>query len=416
MLQRTLLVASIAMLLAACGQSPTPAGPRLAAGAQAAARTAIAGKAIADTWLVGLKAGDTPAAYARRHSLRHAGAIGLKIHRFIGPVAIASLSADARFAEPDRELVLPADTSRAYTPFPAIRADGPSDPLIPAQYARAITGLDRAYPIEKGRPEVVVAVIDSGVDASHPEFEGQLLPGWDVTVTPPRAGGHTDGYGHGTHVAGVVAAKADNGQGIAGAAPGVKILPVRIFNDFGHSSDGASAAAVIWAVDHGAKVINASWGSPMPGEAATAAYQYALSKDVVFVAAVGNSGKNDTEYFPGASEGVIGVSATNDIDGWGSFSTFGDWVDVAAPGEGILSTYPLSKGNGYRIMRGTSMAAPLVSGLAALIRSRFPELTQAQVKARLEATAKDVIMNGKDPYAGHGRVDAYRALMDPLRR
>lgn len=409
MFQRVSTAAAIATLLTACGQIP----------AQAPARPAAAPavrKAVADTWLVGLKPGDAPAAYAKRHGLRHAGAIGLNIHRFTGPAGAAALATDARFAEPDRELNLPALQAQAYTPFPAVRVDGPDDPLIPAQYARTITGLDKAYNVEQGRPDVIVAVIDSGVDGTHPEFQGQLLPGWDVTVTPARPGGDKDGYGHGTHVAGVVAAKAGNGQGIAGTAPGVKLLPVRIFNDFGHSTEGASAAAVIWAVDHGAKVINASWGSPDPGSAAEAAYQYALSKDVVFVAAVGNSGKNDTQYFPGATEGVIGVSATTDIDTWGSFSTFGDWVDVAAPGEGILSTYPMNKGNGYRIMRGTSMAAPLVSGLAALVRSKYPELTQAQVKARLEATAKDVIMTGVDPYAGHGRVDAYRALTDPLRR
>ena len=226
-------------------------------------------------------------------------------------------------------------------------------------------------------------------------------------------GGDRDGYGHGTHVAGVIGAKADNGQGIAGLAHGCKLMPVRIFNDFGHSESGFAAAAVIWAVDHGARVINASWGSPMPGETSEAAYRYALEKDVVFVSAVGNSGKNDKNY-PGASPGVIGVAATTDIDTWGSFSTWGDWVSVGAPGKGILSTYPLAKGNGYRIMDGTSMASPTVAAAAPLVRRRFPQLTQAQVKARLEATAKDVIQKGVDPYSGHGRVDIGRAVLDPL--
>jgi subtilisin family serine protease len=288
--------------------------------------------------------------------------------------------------------------------------------LLPAQYGREITGANQVWDVQRGSPDVIVAVIDSGIDATHPEFQGQLVPGWDVTVTPAHAGGTTDGYGHGTHVAGVIGAKANNGVGIAGVAPGCKLMPVRIFDEFGHSTEGASAAAVVWAVDHGAKVINASWGSPDPGQAAETAYQYALSKDVVFVSAVGNSGSNDTQYFPGATAGVIGVSATTDIDTWGSFSTYGDWVDLAAPGEGILSTYPLAKGNGYRIMRGTSMACPMVTAAAALVRSQFPGWTQAQVKARLEATAKDVIQPGIDPYAGHGRVDIARALLDPVSR
>ncbi|MBC7544907.1 MAG: S8 family serine peptidase [Candidatus Sericytochromatia bacterium] len=188
-------------------------------------------------------------------------------------------------------------------------------------------------------------------------------------------------------------------------------LPIRSAN---HAALPCSAAAIIWAVDHGAKVINASWGSSMESESDKTALKYAFDHDVVFVSAVGNSGNNEPNY-PGASEGVIGVAATTDIDTWGSFSTYGDWVDVAAPGEGILSTFPMAKGNGYRIMRGTSMACPLVTGAAALIRSQFPQMTYTQVKARLESTAKDVIQPGKDPYAGFGRINVERAILDPVR-
>lgn len=147
----------------------------------------------------------------------------------------------------------------------------------------------------------------------------------------------------------------------------------------------------------------------MEGEASKAAYQYAISKDVLFVAAAGNSANNEPKY-PGASEEAIGVAATTDIDTWGSFSTWGDWVDLAAPGAGILSTYPLAKGNGYRIMDGTSMATPFVTAAAALVRSQHPDWNINQVRARLESTAKDVIMTGKDPYAGNGRVDVAKAL------
>jgi subtilisin family serine protease len=194
-------------------------------------------------------------------------------------------------------------------------------------------------------------------------------------------------------------------------APGCKLLPVRIFNDFGHSTAGVSAAAIIWAVDHGAKVINCSWGSPMQGEADNAALQYAADHDVVVVAAVGNAGTNDPKW-PGADDRVIGVAATTDIDTWGSFSTWGDWVDLAAPGEGILSTFPMAKGNGYRIMRGTSMAAPFVTAAAALVRSQNPGWNRQQVQERLQQTAKDVIQQGKDPYAGFGRVDMAKALQN----
>jgi subtilisin family serine protease len=215
-------------------------------------------------------------------------------------------------------------------------------------------------------------------------------------------------------VAGIIGARQDNGQGVTGIAPGCKLLPVRIFDDAGHTNEGASTAAIIWAVDHGAKVINASWGSPSDSESGRAAVKYAQDHDVVVVSAVGNTGKQWDPSYPAAWPGVVAVAATNDNDRWASFSTWGDWITLAAPGDGILSTYPLSKGNGYRIMSGTSMAAPAVSGVAALVRSQHPKLTQAQVVERLYATAKDVINTGVDPYSGHGRVDALRAVLDPL--
>lgn len=413
-------------LAAGCG-TPThqPLSPafrgQAAQAAHAAGQPAAAfgARVLTGQWLIKLAPGAKPAAWARRHGLRHAGAIGLGIHRFTSLTEAAPPARDPEmlWREADQAISLPADRGRAWAGGlpPALRAPqagSADDPLIPAQYGRAITGVDRLWDVQRGSPDVIVAVIDSGVDASHPEFAGQLLPGWDVTVEPPRAGGDVDGYGHGTHVAGVIGAKADNGVGIAGVAPGCKILPVRIFNNFGHSTTGASAAAVIWAVDHGAKVINASWGSPLPGAATEAAYQYALDKDVVFVSAVGNSGSNETKSYPGATEGVIGVAATTDIDTWGSFSTWGDWVDLAAPGEGILSTHPTALGNGYRIMRGTSMASPLVAGVAALVRSQHPGWSRTQVAERLYGTAKDVIQNGLDPYSGHGRVDAFRAVTE----
>lgn len=374
-------------------------------------------RAIEGETLVKLKRGASPAAYARKHGLAHAQALGLGMHLFKGKRAIEALEADpsVEWAEPNMAFRLPPMVSApAPTRAPAPALDASNDPLLPAQYGIAITGTDRAWAVQKGSPELVVAVIDSGIDASHPEFAGQLVPGYDFSGKTPAPGGATDGYGHGTHVAGVIGAVAGNGIGIAGVAPGCKLMPVRIFNDFGHSTTGGSAAAVIWAVEHGARVINASWGSTLPGQASHDAYQYALDKDVVFVAAVGNSGKSEDKSYPGASPGVIGVAGTTDIDGWASFSTFGDWVSLGAPGEGILSTYPLAKGNGYRIMRGTSMASPLVAGAAALVRSQYPQLTQAQVKERLEKTAKDVIQKGIDPYSGHGRVDVARAVLDPL--
>lgn len=385
-------------------------------------RTAKASRVIPGEMIVRLKPGTNPELFARQNGLKLSLNIGLNMYLFEGQQELKLLqnNLNVQWVEPNYRMSLPPTKSlevssqRKRKLQSMAKMSQVNDPLLPAQYGNFITGTDKVWSIQKGSPDVVVAVIDSGIDGTHPEFQGQLVPGWDVTKKIPGPGGTEDGYGHGTHVAGVIGAKQNNGIGISGMAPNCKLMPVRIFNNFGHSKSGYSAAAIIWAVDHGAKVINASWGSPMEGQSTKEALKYALENDVVFVAAVGNSANNDKKY-PGASTGAIGVSATNDIDGWASFSTFGDWVSVAAPGEGILSTYPLKKGNGYRIMRGTSMAAPAVSAAAALIRSQFPSLNHLEVKQRLESTAKDVIMNGKDKYSGYGRIDVAKAILEPLK-
>jgi type VII secretion-associated serine protease mycosin len=370
-----------------------------------------------DEIIVKLITSVNPENYARKNNLELVSAIGLNMYIFKGKTNISVLknSSEIKWIESNSPINLPRLNSQ---PMPEIqhRDDNswPNDPFLEVQYGIKITGTDKVWKVQKGNPGVIVAVIDSGVDGTHPEFQGQLSDGFDFTVKPPVPGGNIDKYGHGTHVAGVIGAKANNGIGISGMAPNCKILPVRIFDEFGHSSEGIAAEAIIWSVDHGAKVINASWGSPIPGQAQHDAVKYALDKDVVFVAAVGNSGNDDPDNvsYPGASPGVIGVSATTDIDTWASFSTYGPQVDLAAPGKAILSTYPLSLGNGYRIMEGTSMASPAVAAAAALVRSQFPQLTQQQVAEKLQSTAKDVISTGHDPYAGYGRIDVARAVLE----
>jgi len=412
-MKRHFALLSAALLLFACQQTaplrPQPVNLRVQSSRPQA-------QAVAGEFVVRLQPGANPTDYARRQGLELVLPIGLNMYLFKGPPSLQRLQIDAAvvWAEPNLNLDLPplqGQDAPAVAPFNPRRADLPNDPLLPAQYGFELMGTGKIWQQQPGRPEIVVAVIDSGVDGKHPEFAGQLLPGMDFTEKEPVPGGQVDGYGHGTHVAGVIGARANNGQGVAGLAPGCKILPVRIFNNLGHSESGRSAAAVIWAVDHGANVINASWGSPSDSESTKAAIQYALSKNVVFVAAVGNSGNDDPKY-PGALDEVIGVSATNADDRWASFSTFGDWVDLAAPGKAVLSTYPIDKGNGYKIMEGTSMAAPHVSAAAAVLMSQHPDWSVAQIRAQLEGTAKDVIMSGKDKYSGYGRVDLARAVLE----
>jgi subtilisin family serine protease len=253
---------------------------------------------------------------------------------------------------------------------------------------------------------VTVAVIDSGVDASHPDLAGQVLPGADfITGTE---GTSVDPHGHGTHVAGTIAALTGNGIGVAGAAPDARILPVRVLgaNGSGYMSDVANGIA--YAADHGAGVINLSISSTTQVGAVSNAVAYARSKGVVIVAAAGNARRSGSPTsFPAADTGVIAVAATTSDDSVAAYSNRGGYVDVAAPGSDILSTYP---GNRYGRMSGTSMAAPHVAAVAAILKDAGHDITPDQVEQALTTSAVDLGEPGRDDDFGAGRIDAAAAL------
>ncbi len=252
---------------------------------------------------------------------------------------------------------------------------------------------------------VTVAVIDSGVDATHPDLAGQVLPGVDLVD-----GSGSDRNGHGTHVAGTIAAVTGNGVGVAGFAPDAKILPVRVLGADGSGSMSAVANGITWAADHGAQVINMSLGSSVQVGAVTTAIAYARSKGIVVVAAAGNArGSGSPTSYPAADPGVLAVAATDSADRYSSFSNAGSYVDVAAPGTGILSTLPPALGD-YAAYNGTSMAAPHVAAVAAQIRAYAPGLGPDQVQQALERSAVDLGAAGKDVDYGYGRIDAAAAL------
>ncbi|WP_045742006.1 S8 family peptidase [Actinoplanes rectilineatus] len=256
---------------------------------------------------------------------------------------------------------------------------------------------------------VVVAVLDTGVDAAHPDLAGHVLDGYDAITD--SAGGGTDTQGHGTHVAGTIAAATGNGVGVAAVAPDVRILPVRVLGTDGTGYMSDTAEGIIWAADHGAQVINMSLGASAKVTAVTNAIAYARSKGVTVVAAAGNSrAQGSPVNYPGADAGVIGVAATDSTDTVASYSNAGDYVDVAAPGSGILSTYPTAKGNGYAYMNGTSMATPHVAAVAALLKAFQPSLTPDGIESALESSAVDLGAAGRDNDYGYGRIDAAAAL------
>jgi subtilisin family serine protease len=251
-----------------------------------------------------------------------------------------------------------------------------------------------AQAITPGSPDVVVAVVDSGVDYTHPDLAGRLILG--PSFAAPRGDDPYDTLGHGTLVASLVAS----------VAPGAKVMAVRASTD-GTFSLADKAAAFRYAVDHGASVINYSAGGSAPNQPSLDVLNYAVAHDVVVVLAAGNdaSATSSAAFYPG----TMAVAATDRRDRLAAFSNYGDWVDVAAPGTEIGGAWP---GGGYAVCQGTSMAAPFVAGAAALVRSAEPGLSAAQVIARLDDFADDI--NAANPrFQGRltfGRLDAYRAV------
>jgi type VII secretion-associated serine protease mycosin len=261
---------------------------------------------------------------------------------------------------------------------------------------------------QTGAHAMIVAVIDSGVDLTHPDLAANLLPGKDFVDgdnTPQ------DTYGHGTHVSGTIAA-ALNGIGIVGVAPSVKILPVRVLDGRGNGSMYDVAQGIIWAADAGAKVINLSLGGAVDDPNVHEAVDYAIQKGAVVVAASGNhdnpDGSDNVKMYPAAYPGVLAVAAVDSDQTHAWFSNYGSYVGVSAPGVHILSAYL----NGdYAWLDGTSMASPHVAGLAALIRSAHPEYSVAQVIDAIEKTALSMGTGLMDRnYYGAGIIQVDKAL------
>jgi subtilisin family serine protease len=274
-------------------------------------------------------------------------------------------------------------------------------------YGQHLLGLAGAWSITKGSGDVIIAVVDSGVSPVHPEFAGRLVAGYDFINKDDDP---ADDHGHGTHVAGIAAAGI-NGVGTVGVCPECKIMPVKVLNERNGGTWSSVSKGILFAVDNGADVINLSLGATVSSTTLISSVQYALDHDVVVVAAAGNLA-NNAPFFPAAAPGVVGVSGTDAEDRYWPVSNYGDFIDVAAPGVNIYSSYySLANGSGYAYMSGTSMASPFVTGLAALIRSRRPDLSAVEVAGLLSSTAKDLGDPAWDRYYGAGRVDAHAALV-----
>jgi len=262
---------------------------------------------------------------------------------------------------------------------------------------------ESGWQISKGSKDVIVAVLDTGVQSDHPDLKGRLVKGTNIVdpSAPPE-----DDVGHGTHVAGIIAADVDNNEGVAGMTWFTKVMPVKVLDSSGAGSTYSVAEGIIWATDHGAHVINMSLGNYAQADFLHDAIKYAYERGVVIVAASGND-NTDRPGYPAAYPEVLAVAATDPDEARAEYSNYGDYIDVAAPGSSIPSTYP---GSRYAALSGTSMASPHVAALASLVRAANPGLSNQEVMDVLRSSAKDLGTSGKDIEFGYGQIDVMSAL------
>lgn len=358
-------------------------------------------------------------------------AVELRLKPAVTPAAALQqlkLRADVRYAENNGTMKVFAT--------PAI----PNDTYYGNQYAPRITHTESAWARWQPKAQKILALIDTGVDSTHPDLINKILldgsgnvKGYDATIAMPGPGKALDKYGHGTHCAGIAAAQVNNGKGVAGVAgwdgkagdtdaDNIKIMPVKVLGDDGSGLFTWVASGIMWSADNGADVLSMSIGGygPKP-QVVQDAINYAFNKGCLIVAAAGNAATNEFSW-PGACDNVISVAATDGSDTLTYFSNWGDWVKVAAPGLNIFSTLPttgsviqkelgLDPSNPYGYLSGTSMACPFVAGEALLLWSSAPSLTNKVLTK--------IILNNVDPYfpfypgtflaSGAGRVNVDHA-------
>jgi thermitase len=258
-----------------------------------------------------------------------------------------------------------------------------------------------AWYITKGSNRVKIAILDTGIKSKHEDLRGKVVASENFTADRNKKTVE-DRNGHGTHIAGIVAANTDNGYGISGSGFDCSLMSLKVLDDNGNGAWSWIAEGVIWAADNGANVINMSFGGDLNSQTVLEAVNYAWENGVVLVAAAGNDGEG-TKFYPASYDKIIAVAATDKDDNLASFSNFGTWVDVAAPGVDILSTY--SKYNSpYTLMSGTSTAAAHVAGLAGLLASQGRN--NGSIRAAIEKTTDK---KGSYPLA-NGRISAHNAV------
>lgn len=371
--------------------------------------------------------GDGPSVL-RSHGLSEGPGIGSTGARLISVPAgrelqlIGALTRNpaVEYAEPD-QVVTVADHTPKLDYFPqqyALQNSGQSftstsGVVVAAGTPDADVDAVEAWNVVTGTG-VKVAVLDTGVATDNDDIAGKVVGRANFST----AATSEDNYGHGTHVAGIIAAVKD-GLGVSGVCPDCSILDGKVLNDSGSGSTSGIVNGIDWALDNGAQVINMSLGQRVSSRALEAAVKDAWGRGAVIVAAAGNGG-TQAKIYPGAYPNVIAVAATDNNDAKASFSTYGKWVDVAAPGVSVYSTFPnhdfylgsqYGRAHGFDVASGTSMASPVVAGVAALVWDKLAAPSNASVRKKIEATAERI--PGTGTYWANGRVNAYGAVLAP---
>lgn len=277
----------------------------------------------------------------------------------------------------------------------------PNDPNWGLQYGLLNIRAPQGWGLTTGSADVTIAIVDTGVDYRHPDLAGKLVSGYDFVNNDSDP---QDDHGHGTHVAGIAAASSNNGVGVAGVSWGARIMPVKVLNSSAGGTYADTADGVIWAVDHGAQVINLSLGGTGVASVLADAINYAHSNGAVVVAAAGNTSSNFILY-PARYPNVIAVAKTNSTDNWDG-SNYGPEIDLSAPGAMIYSTIIGS----YDYKSGSSMSTAYVSGLAAILLGIPGNVSPDTIESQMESTALDIEFTGWDEYTGAGLIQMDAAI------
>lgn len=349
------------------------------------------GPAQPERWIVGFEKGHAVAADAKELG-------GGRIVARDQALGIAVVDREPKFPEHERGRIRFVERdARAFAAYM------PNDPRVGSQYAIPQTRLDDAWDLTRGSATVKLCIVDTGLSRTHEDI-GHYVGGRDFVSSDSDP---EDANGHGTHVASIAAALADNARGIAGAAQ-ASLLVARALDADGSGYMSHVASAMRWCADQGAAVVSMSL-SGGPSAVLHDAVEYAAARGALVVAAAGNDGCDDCVGYPAAYPEVVAVGCTMSGGNLCSFSSRGPQVDIAAPGYAILGA-SATDDDGYVLMSGTSMSTPLVSGVAALVKSREPTLTASALRERLLSTARDRGATGADDAYGRGEVDAYAAL------